>query len=355
MARLGAGGKPAGASRDELEEDWKYLALDTCAVDGLCATACPVGIDTGRLTKRLRQELHGGAAHAFASVTARGFSAVETLARGALRVGHALRLPLWREGIPAPARRARTHSASAQAIYFPSCISRVIGALPGEPDGVSLQEVVVRVSERAGLSVHIPRDAGGACCGVPFSSKGYADAHAVAANEAIDRMWKWSGEGRLPIVIDTSPCVYGLLHSREALGPDNQERFDKLQILDSVAFAHDRLLPRLRIQRKAASVALHPVCSLVKMGLVGKLQSVARACSDGVYLPRDAGCCGFAGDRGFLVPELTASATAREAAEVRSSEHDGYYSSSRTCEMGMARATGKPYRSIWFLLDEATR
>ncbi|HEY4886824.1 MAG TPA: FAD-binding and (Fe-S)-binding domain-containing protein [Myxococcales bacterium] len=355
MARLGAGGKPAGASREELEEDWQYLALDTCAVDGLCATACPVGIDTGQLTKRLRQKLHNGAAHAVACSTAIGFSGVETLARAALRVGHALHLPLWREGIPAPARRARTDAASAQAIYFPSCISRIIGALPGEPNGASLQEAVVRVSGRVGLPVHVPRDAAGVCCGVPFSSKGYADAHAVAANQAIERMWKWSEQGRLPIVIDTSPCVYGILHSREALGLDNQERFDKLQIVDSVAFAHDRLLPRLRIQRKAASVALHPVCSLVKMGLVGKLQALARACSDRVCLPRDAGCCGFAGDRGFLVPELTASATAREAAEVRRAEHDGYYSSSRTCEIGMARATGKPYRSIWFLLDEATR
>ena len=354
MARLRAGGTPAGASQQELEDDWQYLGLDTCAVDGLCATACPVAIDTGRLTKRLRGELHGGAAHALARGAAIGLGGVEALARTALRVGHALRLPVFEEGIPAAARRARTHAGSAQAIYFPSCVSRTIGALPGEPDGISLQEAVVRVSARAGLPVHVPRDAGGTCCGVPFSSKGYADAHAIAANHAIERMWTWSEGGRLPVVIDTSPCVYGMLSSRDALGPENRERLDKLQILDSVAFAHDRLLPRLRVQRKAASVALHPVCSLVKLGLVGKLQGLARACSERVCLPRDAGCCGFAGDRGFLVPELTASATAREAAQVSLAEHDGYYSSSRTCEIGMARATGKPYRSIWFLLDEAT-
>jgi len=168
------------------------------------------------------------------------------------------------------------------------------------------------------------------------------------------RMWKWSDGGRLPVVVDTSPCTYGLLHSREVLGLDNQERFDRLRIVDSIDFAHD-LLPRLRVHRKAASVALHPVCSVIKMGLAGELAEVAKACSDRVFVPRDAGCCGFAGDRGFLVPELTASATAREAAEVRPGEHDGYYSSSRTCEMGMVRATGKPYRSIWFLLEEATR
>jgi len=262
---------------------------------------------------------------------------------------------VWQEGIPAPASQARTGAGAAEAIYFPSCISRTFGALPGEPNGISLQEAVVRVSSRAGVRLRIPKDASGVCCGVPFSSKGYADAHALAANQAVERMWTWSDQGTLPVVVDTSPCAYGLLHCRDALTPDNQERYDRLEILDSVAFAHDRLLTGLPVARKASSVVLHPVCSLVKMGLTAKLQALARACSESVEVPRDAGCCGFAGDRGFLVPELTASATAREAAQVRSAAHDGYYSSSRTCEMGMTRATGKPYRSIWFLMDEATR
>ena len=363
MARLRAGGAQAGASPglspgisvDELEEAWPYYALDTCAVDGLCATACPVGIDTGKLTKRHRSEGHSGAAHALACSAAQGFGAVEKVVRLGLRTAGPL-LPFGREGRPSvPPPPPRTDLVLAQAIYFPSCISRSIGALPGEPHGLSLEDAIVSVAGRAGVPVHIPRDIGGVCCGVPFSSKGYEDAHAIAANRAIERCWVWSGEGRLPVVVDTSPCAYGLLQSRQALDSDNRERFDRLRIVDSVAFAHDTLLPRLRIARKSASVALHPVCSLVKMGLSGKLLALGRACSERASIPRDAGCCGFAGDRGFLVPELTASATAREAAQVLAAEHDGYYSSSRTCELGMTRATGKPYRSIWFLLEASTR
>ncbi len=351
MARLSSGGKHAGASFHDLQHEWEYLALDTCAVDGLCATACPVGIDTGMFTKRLRREGHSGAAHALACTAVAGFSGIETLVRGALTIGR-LAGPAWPVEMPSAARsRPVTAAAGAGAIYFPSCISRTMGS----PEGTSLQEGVVAVCERAGMPVHIPSDASGACCGVPFSSKGYADAHAVAVNETIGRMWAWSDGGRLPVVVDTSPCTYGLLHSREALTVENRGRFDQLRIVDSVAFAHDTILPRLRIARKAASVALHPVCSLVKMGLAGKLQGIARACSDTVCVPAEAGCCGFAGDRGFLVPELTASATAREAIELSAGVHDGFYSSSRTCEIGMTRATGKPYRSIWFLLDDATR
>jgi D-lactate dehydrogenase len=174
-------------------------------------------------------------------------------------------------------------------------------------------------------------------------------------NLAIERFWRWSGEGRLPVVVDTSPCAYGLAVCRPYLSSANQARFDRLRILDSVAFAHDVLLPRLTVRRKLGSVALHPVCSLVKMGLAPKLEAIAQACADEVVVPRDAGCCGFAGDRGFLFPELTASATAHEADEVRARTLDGHFSSSRTCEIGVTRATGSVYRSYLYLLEAVTR
>jgi len=74
-----------------------------------------------------------------------------------------------------------------------------------------------------------------------------------------------------------------------------------------------------------------------------------------VCVPPDAGCCAFAGDRGFLFPELTASATKVEASQVLEQEQHGYYSSSRTCEIGMTRATGKVYQSYVHLLEFASR
>jgi D-lactate dehydrogenase len=91
------------------------------------------------------------------------------------------------------------------------------------------------------------------------------------------------------------------------------------------------------------------------MGLTPKLEAIARKCSAEVLLPKSAGCCAFAGDRGFMYPELTESATKHEAAEVRAHKHEGCYSSSRTCELGMTRATGQIYRSYMYLLERATR
>jgi D-lactate dehydrogenase len=100
---------------------------------------------------------------------------------------------------------------------------------------------------------------------------------------------------------------------------------------------------------------VHPVCSLVKANLTGKLLRVAGACSARVEVPLAAGCCGFAGDRGFTVPALTAAATRGEAAELAGGVYDGFYSTSRTCEIGLGRATGKVWRSVFHLLDDATR
>jgi D-lactate dehydrogenase len=68
-----------------------------------------------------------------------------------------------------------------------------------------------------------------------------------------------------------------------------------------------------------------------------------------------AACCGFAGDRGFLHPELTAAATAPEAAEVGRQSFDAYLCTNRTCEIGLERATGRPYESVIYLLEELTR
>ena len=74
-----------------------------------------------------------------------------------------------------------------------------------------------------------------------------------------------------------------------------------------------------------------------------------------VVVPLNASCCGFAGDRGMLHPELTASATEAEAAEVSARATARHVSSNRTCEVGLERATGEPYESIIYLLEEATR
>jgi D-lactate dehydrogenase len=378
--------KDEGAStmeQDALASDFPYMALDTCAVDGLCATACPVDIDTGALTKRFRRLRHTKLANSIATGVAKNMALVEVAARGALAVGHVVQNsfglpfmrgvtqtldrvtrrivdePFWQWSAEMPrARRGALPSRAktdAEAVYFPACISRIMGALPGEQQEISVMQALLHVADRAGVKMYVPGDIQGNCCGVPFSSKGFEAAHSAAVNHTVENFFRWSDGGRLPIVIDTSPCTYGLKTARPHLTPENQTKFDSLTLMDSVEFAHDQLLHKLPIYRKVASAALHPVCSAAKMAITSKLVRIAKACSEEVSVPSDAGCCAFAGDRGFLFPELTASATDAEARQIREKQHDGYYSSSRTCEIGMTRATGRVYQSYLHLLEYASR
>jgi D-lactate dehydrogenase len=219
-----------------------------------------------------------------------------------------------------------------------------------------LAEALVAVSARAGLPVWIPDEVVGSCCGLPWGSKGFDAAHRHKANEMVERLWSWSGEGELPVVIDAASCTHAIAEPGEGvLTEENAARLAALTILDSVAWTHDRLLPQLEVSRKVGSATVHPTCATRQMGLAPRLRALANALAEDVYVAPSTTCCGFAGDRGFSHPELTAAATAPQAAELSGRDFDAHLSSNRTCEIGLARATGEPYESIVFLLEQLTR
>ncbi|HEX3736599.1 MAG TPA: FAD-binding and (Fe-S)-binding domain-containing protein [Solirubrobacterales bacterium] len=347
IARQPSGSPVQRALLDELG----YEVLDTCAADGSCQIACPVGIDTGALVKELRAERHSERAERAALGTAKRWGAVESASRVALRVGGpAARRTRKGRALPgpAPAKLPATIRESAAAVYVPSCTNRIFGGGP--------VAALVAVSARAGLPVWIPADVAGSCCGLPWSSKGFGAAHRHKANELVERLWEWSGEGALPIVVDAASCTGSIVEPGEgALSESNAEHLAALSVLDSVAWAHDRLLPALEVTRTVAAAAIHPTCATHRQGHAWRLGALAAALADDVYQPPTATCCGFAGDRGISHPELTAAATRQEAAELAGRRFDAYLSSNRTCEIGMSRATGKDYESVINALERATR
>jgi D-lactate dehydrogenase len=176
------------------------------------------------------------------------------------------------------------------------------------------------------------------------------------ANRTVDALWRWTDGGTLPVVMDATSCTDGLRNDlAEVLSQENRERHEKLEILDSIEWVHDRLLERLEIRRRVPSASLHPTCASQALGLTEQLWKVVSALAEDVHVPAVATCCGFAGDRGLLHPELTASATAEEADEVRRRGAAAHVSSNRTCELGLEQATGAPYVSFLHVLDDATR
>ena len=361
--------QPAGSPvQRALLEEFEYEALDTCATDGSCQLACPVGIDTGKFVKEMRAQQHTDRAEAAALAAAKRWGKVESASRLGLRAGGPLARRTKRgAALPPPAKAGlpATTRAGAAAVYVPSCTNRIFGrpaAAAGTngaasgPAATSLAEALVAVSGRAGLPVWIPADVAGSCCGLPWSSKGFADAHRHKANEMVAKLWAWSGEGELPVVIDAASCTGSVADPGDGvLSEENAARLAQLRIIDSVAWAHDRLLPKLEIAAKVATATVHPTCATRRLGLTRRLERLAGALAEDVHVPPTATCCGFAGDRGISNPELTASATAAEAREVSGRPFDAHLSSNRTCEIGLERATGAPYESVVFLLERLSR
>jgi D-lactate dehydrogenase len=132
-------------------------------------------------------------------------------------------------------------------------------------------------------------------------------------------------------------------------------KFTSLRFVDAIEFIHDEVLARIEVTAPIAAIALHPTCSSTHLGTNDKMTAIAKAISPDVYVPINWGCCGFAGDRGLLHPELTESATAAEAAEINTRKFPAYASTNRTCEIGMTRATGHEYQHLIELLDQATQ
>lgn len=361
-----------------LLEDYDYDGIETCVVDGMCANVCPVEINTGDLTKRLRRENHSTFQNKMALQIAKKFGLLQSSTRAALKTGFFLNrifgknfmkkltgtgkkvfpdLPLWSNFMSAPPKtlkelQIKSNSSEAkvepdvsQIIYFPSCVSRMMG---GEVTNLFLS-----VCNKAGISVSIPKNAGGLCCGQIFSSKGFADAYRFKTNQLIENLWQISGEGKIPAAVDVTSCTQTLKSCRSYLTDENKARFDKMTFYDVIDFAAECLLPNLRITNPKEKIIFHPVCSAYKMGLLPKLQNIGKACAKQAYIPVFAGCCGMAGDRGFYYPELTAAATKKEAGEVNQKDYDGYYSTSKTCEIALSEAVGENYESILKLLDDA--
>jgi D-lactate dehydrogenase len=358
-------------TRRSLLKDYQYEGLETCAVDGLCAVNCPVDINTGELVKRLRRENHSGFQQWMARQVARNFAFFESLVRLTMHFSLGMNqllgknfmrrftqlikrvlpgFPLWSNQIRKPGSRLqsqRSSTASSEVIYFTTCISRMMGGETGD--------LFLQLCRRADIGVIVPDSISGTCCGQIFSSKGFTEAFRETANATIQKLWQLSDQGRIPVVLDVTSCTQTVRSYRPYLSETNRQFFDSMKLIDLIDFAADLLLPRLAIGKPKQRIVFHPVCSVTKMGSLPKLQQIGKACAVQADFPVFAGCCGMAGDRGFYYPQLTAAATRTEINEVNQIAYDGYYSSSRTCEMALSESSGKEYNSILKLLEEVSR
>ena len=356
----------------EFEKNYDYLGEQTCAVDGMCAVGCPIDINTGEHTKKIRGlNVQKPILQRMASLIANNFERVATVVRWGLNAVHLThnllganiieqissrarsiskgRLPCWNRYMPkgaGPIKSLNPHREDGwpKVVYFPSCINRTMGPAKGDPDDESLPAVSARLLKKAGYGLIFPENMDRLCCGTPFESKGFFEQADMKSKELEAALMQASNAGRIPVLCDASPCLYRM---RTKMNP-------KLKLYEPSEFIYDFMMDRLAFEPLDTTVALHHSCSNMKMALEHKLLALAQACSKNVVVPDLVGCCGFAGDRGFSHPELNQAAL-RELRPAVSENCSAGYSTSRTCEIGLSQHSGLYYKSIVYLVDKCTQ
>ncbi len=345
---------------------YSYQGVDTCAGDGLCQLACPVGIDTGQMIREVRSKRRSSLARKTAGLIARNFALTCNAARlmilglfvmrrvigiRALRLigsaAHTLSfglIPPIIHDLPRPLPPFVTNTPKSERkniVYFSSCASRVLAREKSGDKTRSLAEVTENLFNRAGYNLIQPEFHENLCCGQPFTSKGCFEAGNDKASELVEALKTASRDGRDPIAFDTSPCS---LRIKKNLPED-------LQIHDITEAIDTFLLDKLDLEKRQDPIALHVTCSTRRMGLEQPLVNIAKQCANEVILPEGIECCGFAGDKGFTQPELNASALAKLDEQLPANCQAGY-STSVTCELGLKTHSSADYQSIMFLLEQ---
>ncbi len=127
----------AGSTTEELDsviDDFSYAGIDTCAVDGLCATACPVSINTGDLTRRLRAESITPPGERTANWLAEHFAFTEAALGNAVRLGHFAQSIIGADGVTSIIQAGEKITGTTlpkwnKHIPFPSQVFALSGAL----------------------------------------------------------------------------------------------------------------------------------------------------------------------------------------------------------------------------------
>jgi D-lactate dehydrogenase len=368
LARLASTGN-FNSAYSYLKKKFSYDGDATCATDGLCAITCPVGINTGKLIKDLRFIHKSRFSNVVADVTANHMKLVTGIVRNILTLsgimhrlfgtrimsfisnrlhrysGHLV--PLWNPYMPLGAQPVINtnpgNNHGEQVVYFPACINRAMGKSAEYGKEPALVQKTAELLRKAGFDVLYPENLADLCCGMAFSSKGFKKQGRMKARELEAALLKVSDNGRIPVYCDMSPC---LLTMKETLDT-------RLNLFEPVEFILRYFPGRLAFRQVPRTVTVHSTCSNTRMGLDKKLAVLARLCAREVIVPDEVGCCGWAGDRGFTYPELNAAALGSLKSQLRPNIQQGY-SSSRTCEIGLSLHSGISYKSIVYLVDEAT-
>lgn len=378
----------------ELKEGYGYYGVETCATCSMCATLCPLEIDTARIALELKPLVSQSSPQAFSTFiahqSATHFSSSIKVLKGAISLSNALfstfgtnvmsRLSsrahksIHTPYIPSTLPQANSYTLDSKinqihhkglvkaerVLYFSTCINRAFAPSKRALDKRSLQEVFESVCKKANVSVIYPHHIENLCCGKAY--KDYKKSAELKAKELYNALKAMQKElGNIAIVCDHSACSYEILQQVRSL--EQAKDSQKLKIYDMPQYIASVLLERLTLTPKDENIALYAMCATKKGKWNTALEHIARACVSGeVLIHHKTQCCGFAGNKGFTCPELNESALREFQAFYKqytktSAHFKGIkrgFASSSTCEIGLNEKTDILWQNLLYLVDEVS-
>lgn len=328
---------------NKILSDFQYDGIQTCAVDGLCATSCPVHINTGNIIRQMRQANNtvskitiGKFVAANINFTSQGIKyglpVVKTIGRIFTTKNNPLNSLISNKTNIKPIEI----TDSTEFIYFPTCVTRTFS-----DHHHSIPHQLITLSKLANIHLSIPKELLSSCCGTPFYSKGFVSEGDQVIKELLKTLGIVNANKKYKIIVDTSPCTHQL-----------QEVKSSFEFIDSLTFINDYLLPNLGIENKLNSLFIHTTCSTIKMKDSQLMLNIGNILSNEVIQSHQIGCCGMAGDRGLYYPELPAHALEETIAILDNSHPEKCMSSSLTCQSALTANTNQAFYHVISILYE---
>jgi len=190
---------------------------------------------------------------------------------------------------------------------------------------------VVRVLERAGVEVDVPRDQ--TCCGQPAYNAGFHHEARRVARHALRVLDETDG----PIVIPSGSCADMVIHQYPLLFEQDPDALARARRVGARCREFSQYLaevaPRGIGGRLTASVAFHPSCHLLRgLGVRDEPLAALKAVDGVEQVPvhEQEECCGFGGLFSIKNADISSGMLERKLAAIETSGADRVVS----CDLG---------------------
>ncbi|MCE2706302.1 MAG: FAD-binding oxidoreductase [Proteobacteria bacterium] len=336
-------------------KSFEYYGIQTCATTGLCFVSCPVNINTGELILKLKQK----PASVLSSLWGRHFSKFIFLNRFGIKLVNQLAKVFGSKQIHSLSKKTHriiplvpvylpsfadlpidTHNSvimsnrnKTEVLYIPSCSTRIFDD--------SKNNFTESLLSKMGYKVVYPANFKDLCCGQVFSSNGNIDLSISKVREMYAAIYGTTVTNYSGIIIDNSSCYASILKNNIVNSADTLQQ--QVPISDMVSFIANNL-DSLDLQQKYNKLALHIDCSSKKIADDAQIMQILVKCSKEIVIPQNITCCGFAGTKGFTLPELNQAALYSLKEQI--SDCDIGVTFNRNCQIGLSFYGEKKYISL---------